>query len=195
MKRAELEKHLKQRVMVTLFDGSSYAGWLQKTGDELFQNNPNLSLVKNYYVLTPCEDATEGCSCLFRCSHVKRVSAYDMERVNTHLMEELIDYLESVGAWGDTTAYCNGHRYGQNGCGELRKTKAGTSYRDKGCCNVSERLAFCNPDTVTLTFEGALYGHLNGTCTDVPKRLNEIGWRYGMYYEQGYAWSLAFYPI
>lgn len=67
MKREELEKHLGEKVRVTLFDKKVVEGELHKTGEVKFKNDPNLYLPRNYYfVINPQ-------SVLFRSSHVIRV--------------------------------------------------------------------------------------------------------------------------
>lgn len=71
MKREELEKYLKQKVKIELFDGDTIEGYLRKTGEEEFKNNPNLYIPKNYYFLT---DGTLSCiSCIFKVSHINKI--------------------------------------------------------------------------------------------------------------------------
>ena len=72
MTREQLEKYLNKKVKVKLFDGDAIEGYLRKTGDDDFKNNPNLFIPKNYYFLT---DGSLNCiSCLFRVSHVVKMS-------------------------------------------------------------------------------------------------------------------------
>lgn len=66
MKRSELEKYLGKSVTITLFDNEVITGELHKTGEEKFKFNPDLYIPKNCYFLLPQ-------SCLFRCSHVKKL--------------------------------------------------------------------------------------------------------------------------
>lgn len=67
MKREELEKYIGKQVKITLFDNETITGELHKTGEEQFKNDANLYIPKNYYfVIYPH-------SCLFRCSHVKKI--------------------------------------------------------------------------------------------------------------------------
>ncbi len=67
MKRSDLEKYLGQKVKITLFDGDVIHGELHKTGEEQFKNDPNLYLPHNKYFLINPQ------SCVFRCSHIKRL--------------------------------------------------------------------------------------------------------------------------
>lgn len=72
MKKEELEKYLKQKVKIKLFDGDVIEGILRKTGEEDFKNNPNLYIPKNYYFLT--DGSLNTVSCLFRVSHVVKIN-------------------------------------------------------------------------------------------------------------------------
>lgn len=58
---------------IALFDGKLIRGYLRKTGDEKFKNNPNLYLRKNFYFVTETSESTVCISCIFRTSHVKGV--------------------------------------------------------------------------------------------------------------------------
>lgn len=72
MTREQLEKYLNEKVKVKLFDGDAIEGYLRKTGESDFKNNPNLYLPQNYYFLT---DGNLNCiSCLFRVSHIVKIS-------------------------------------------------------------------------------------------------------------------------
>lgn len=71
MKREQLEKYLNEKVKVQLFNGDTIEGYLRKTGEDDFKNNPNLYIPKNHYFLT---DVALNCvSCLFRVSHVVKI--------------------------------------------------------------------------------------------------------------------------
>lgn len=73
MKREELESYLGKKVEVTLSDGDVTQGYLRKTQDEAFKNNPNLYLPKNYYFTTASEHTLSENSVLFRSSDVKKI--------------------------------------------------------------------------------------------------------------------------
>lgn len=114
---------------------------------------------------------------------------------NEKFRDELIDYIDSLGSWYDVSLYCNGRRYVSEGFGkDLPRcyTDAGTVYYDAGTCDVTACVEYANPESITMTFEGPFYSDLNENPS-VGEKLNEIGKKYGCYYEQGYAWSLAFY--
>lgn len=69
MNRKALEENLGRRIKVRLFDGAEYEGYLRKSGDERYQNDPNLYLPKNYYFLT--DDYGVCKTCLFLVSHIQ----------------------------------------------------------------------------------------------------------------------------
>lgn len=71
MNKRNLEEYLGRKIMVQLFDNEVITGYLRKTGDEAFKNNPNLYIPKNYYFLTKTKESTVSETCLFRVSHIK----------------------------------------------------------------------------------------------------------------------------
>ncbi len=71
MKRSELEKHLGEKVVITLYDGKIIFGYLRKTRDGMFKDNPDLYLPVDRYFMTDGPASKQCISCLFRSSHVK----------------------------------------------------------------------------------------------------------------------------
>lgn len=71
MKREQLEKYLKEKVKVQLFDGDIIEGYLRKTGEDDFKNNPNLYIPQNRYFLV--DDNLNCISCLFRLCHIYKI--------------------------------------------------------------------------------------------------------------------------
>lgn len=71
MKRSELEKHLGEKVVITLYDGKIIFGYLRKTRDEMFKDNPDLYLPVNRYFMTDGPESKRCISYLFRSSYVK----------------------------------------------------------------------------------------------------------------------------
>ena len=67
MKRSDLEHYLGKVVTITLFDNEVVTGELHKTGEGQFKNDPNLYIPRKLYFLINPQ------SCLFRCSHVKKL--------------------------------------------------------------------------------------------------------------------------
>ena len=50
-------------------------------------------------------------------------------------------------------------------------------------------------DTLCMTFEGGLYDEINYGNGKIEDQINNFFSHYGLYPEQGYAWSLAVYPL
>lgn len=73
MNRQDFEKYLGKSVEIKLFDGEVVKGYLQKTGEERFKNDPSLYLRKGFYFVTGAEKSKICISCLFRVSHVTRI--------------------------------------------------------------------------------------------------------------------------
>ncbi len=73
MKRTDFEKYLNNFIEVKLFDGETIRGCLRKTQDEMFKNDANLYLPKNFYFVTENKNSKICISCLFKTSHVKCV--------------------------------------------------------------------------------------------------------------------------
>lgn len=117
------------------------------------------------------------------------------------LTETIIDYLNKRGLWeGEIVLYSNDKAYMPylpkiaNTTITKEKTTEGTTYFhiNRSVKNVTN---YCNPDTVTMTFEGELYDLINRNLDSTLQDLDRIGKEYGLFTEQGDAWSLAFYPI
>ena len=73
MTRADLDKQIGKYVKIILFDDTIMFGFLAKTGEERFKNNPNLCLKKGYYFLTANKTSLNCETCLFRVSHIKKI--------------------------------------------------------------------------------------------------------------------------
>lgn len=70
MKKEELNKMVGINVTITLFDNKIVTGYLHKTSEPLFKNNPNIHLhTKRYFV---ADENLQYISCFFRSSHVKK---------------------------------------------------------------------------------------------------------------------------
>lgn len=115
---------------------------------------------------------------------------------NKRLMEEIIRYLCKHGMFIDTCFYTNGRKYSPDqGKSGVECSTYGHKYYDHGDWDVTQQIEYNNPNTVTMTFEGPLYMAYNGYVSYPPAEedIQKIAEKYGLYPEQGYAWSLAFY--
>ena len=75
MRKAEFEqKYLGERVQIELFNGRVLTGFLEKTGDERFKNNPDLYLRKGDYCLIETLESQDNVDFfIFRFSHVQKI--------------------------------------------------------------------------------------------------------------------------
>ena len=73
MTRCELENHIGENVKIILFDGDIVLGYLHKTGEEMFKDEPNLYIPKNLYFVTLIKESNIRFSFLFKVSHIKKL--------------------------------------------------------------------------------------------------------------------------
>lgn len=111
---------------------------------------------------------------------------------------KIVALLTEYDVLGDCTIYANGKRW-------IYRYKFSEDYSEmtltekvEDNIDVKEYLEYCNPDTISITFDGSgLYSILNYDIDDrgFIKRFNALLKEYGLYYEQGFAWSLSLYEI
>lgn len=116
---------------------------------------------------------------------------------NIRLMEDIISYLQKRDVFDAVYLYVNGHRYSKDKKSEKdieKPTKYGTYY-DNGEYDVTEYVKYNNPEILTMVFDGPLYQEYNGSYGSykAEEDIRKICAKYGLYPEQGYAWSLAVY--
>lgn len=112
-----------------------------------------------------------------------------------NLMTDLVMYLYKNELLFDVNIYVNAKRYSTSEYNTDTNIKIGSAVMYQSDCeNPEECVEYCNKDTLTMTFEGPLYQALNYDGT-TEEDLNKIFAKYGLYYEQGYAWSLTAYDI
>lgn len=80
MTRNELERYLGKCVTITLLDKTVIEGTLHKTGEKAFADNPNLSVLLNFYF---CIDENNKVvkNTVFRVSHIQKISCYEKLRM------------------------------------------------------------------------------------------------------------------
>lgn len=122
------------------------------------------------------------------------------KKSHTEKMDELaldlIDFLQKNNLFHDITIYVNQKRLSSNPSEQAteHKTPFGAYYVTNNI-NVAEFIEYNNPDTITMSFEGPLYHMINYGSQKEQNRFENIFKKYGLYTEQGYAWSLAAYPL
>ena len=113
---------------------------------------------------------------------------------------KIVALLTEYDILGDCTIYANGKRwiYGYKVSDDAYELVLTEKVEDN--IDVKEYLEYCNSDTISITFDGSgLYGILNYDIDDrgfeFIERFNALLEEYGLYYEQGFAWSLSLYEI
>lgn len=104
---------------------------------------------------------------------------------------EIVALLAKNEVIGDVNFYCNNKRYKYDYSGNC------TIEED---IDVTEYLEYCNPETLSMTFEGDFYSIINydygyAFGAQIIDKFNTILKKYGLYFEQGNAWNLSLYPI
>lgn len=108
------------------------------------------------------------------------------------LVIDIIEYLQQHDMFFDINIYANNKRFStdKHKNDESRTSKHGEYYVSE-CTKIP--VEYNNPNTVTMTFEGPLYDALNYGSGKTEDELQKIFNKYGLYFELGYAWSLAAY--
>lgn len=110
---------------------------------------------------------------------------------------EIINFLIRKGLWQDTFVYVGDKRYG---CYDGEHYKYDNTwecvFREDGK-SAKDYVEYYS-DFLTMTFEGPFYAIVNyhaptKFCNQILEEFNDILKKYGVYYEQGYAWSLGLY--
>lgn len=106
----------------------------------------------------------------------------EQQDVNKKIANEMIKFLKRRKLWVDSAIYVNGTRIHSDG-------------RVEEGIDVTKYLEYCNPDGVSMIFEGPLNHHMNGyiSGSNVYQKLDEIANKYGFYIQPGYAWSISLY--
>lgn len=107
------------------------------------------------------------------------------------MAKDIIKFLKDNNLDIDVFLMYNGKRVNAENNEEVEIVSAG------------DYVEYFNDDTITMTFEGALYELLNGLWNSdydseyqkLYDEFNNIFKKYGLYYELGYAWSLTAYEL
>lgn len=121
----------------------------------------------------------------------KKLTATQKEK----LAIEIIKYLIKRDLFYDTCIYINNQRWSTNkkdNTTEKHISDETTVYVEDNI-DVLDYIVYGNPETITASFEGPLYHEINYGSGKAITDINKILDKYGMYLEQGYAWSFAAY--
>lgn len=113
------------------------------------------------------------------------------------LAKEVYDWCVKHEAWNDciiffdNMAWSSHSKWGDANGKEIRKGLF--EYEDKVATDYCQ---YHNNDTLSLNFEGNLYSIINGYCygwVDLYESFNKIFEKRGLYFEQGYSYTLSIY--
>lgn len=115
------------------------------------------------------------------------------------LAKDIYDWCIKNDLWGDCCIYFNGKAWaswdtwnGENG------KEIGNSlyeYKDR---NPTGYFEYANPQTLSMSFEGALNHVLNAYVpgwVKLEEEFSNIFTKHGYYYEMGHAWNLSAYEV
>jgi len=122
----------------------------------------------------------------------KEINSENMEALTL----EIIDFLQQNQLFQDVNIFCNNKQFSSNySAGSImEKAQLGIYYVMENR-NAADVVEFNNHNTITMTFEGPLYHILNYGPAKTEQAFLKLFNKYGLYYELGYAWSLAAYPV
>lgn len=112
------------------------------------------------------------------------------------LATKLIDYLAKRSYWYEMGIYVDNERWSSEPSDDTEEmtTDAGNKYYVKKDVDIKSCLEYSNPKTISMYFEGPLYHCINYNDYDFLTKLDKaLLAPYGLYFEQGYAWSAAAY--
>lgn len=110
------------------------------------------------------------------------------------LAKEVRQFLLDHEMWSDVRIYFNGKAFSTD------DGRGNYYYNDPENLVVLEDVdpsdyVEYTSDILTMTFEGPLYECLNYWFGKTEEEFRSIFRKYGLYYELGYAWSLAAFPL
>ncbi len=113
------------------------------------------------------------------------------------LAKELMYYFEQNDLWSQVCIYAAEKSFSSYYVpGSIKKEENQTIFYEKDEVDVSEKVEYCNPQTITITFEGPLYDMINYQDADFVYNLSKkFLYPHHLYFEQGHAWSMAAYNI
>lgn len=112
------------------------------------------------------------------------------------LAKEIYLYCRQNHLWGDNIIYFDGKAWSSydEWSGVQGKEIAPELYEYENR-NPRDYFEYCNPDTLSMSFEGSLYDVLNYGFGTTEEKLQEIFGKYGLYFELGNAWNLSAYEL
>jgi hypothetical protein len=110
---------------------------------------------------------------------------------------DIYEWCKKHALWGDNIIYFDGKAWSNSETwGGIEGKKIADDLYEHENKDPRDYLEYCNPKTLSMTFEGGLNHVLNGYTRGWVKLEEQFGKlfeKYGLYYEMGYAWSLSTY--
>ena len=115
------------------------------------------------------------------------------------LAREIYDWCMKKNLWGDSCIYFGGKAWASwSKWADVKGKKIGDSLYEYENKNPKDYFEYANPDTLSMSFEGALNHVLNAYVPGWVKLEDEFSKlfnKHGYYYEMGHAWNLSAYEL
>lgn len=108
---------------------------------------------------------------------------------------ELLTYLQRQDLFRYIHIYVNGQCYTSerhDSCTETRTTQYGKYFVIPNI-NAKEMMTYCNPDTISVTFDGDMYYFMNEPDNPIRQHIEDMFRTNGMYIDQGYPYDFSAY--
>ena len=114
-----------------------------------------------------------------------------------NLAKDIYDWCIENELWGDNCIYFNGKAWASwaDWHGEVGR-KINDRLYEYDNKNPVVYFEYANPNTLSMSFEGVLNYVLNGYtagCDKLINQFNKLFEKYGLWWEQGFAWTLSAY--
>ena len=118
---------------------------------------------------------------------------------NRSLVCDIVEWIDARGLRDDIAIYFNGNALatwnewgGENG----KEVLKGWYYYENR--NPRDYFMYCNPDTVSVSFEGTLNHYMNGYLNgwvEIYESFIDLPKPYGMFFEMGDSWNVSAYMV
>lgn len=135
---------------------------------------------------------------------IKQVTENSTPEEKEKLVYDLIKWLVKHDVFWDINIYCNNKCWKSNWYSDGDKKFPNNIVLDDPCIapepihivsniKAKDYIQYANEKLITMSFEGPLYHELNYGNGKLYQELQNFFKKRGLYFEQGYAWSLSVY--
>lgn len=133
----------------------------------------------------------------------KKITEQSTSEEKEQVVMDLIQWLAKQELFHDVCIYCNKKRWLSDWYNDRKEnvqvieneTISPDPFYVQENINVTDYIKYANENLITMSFEGPLYHALNYGNNDIYKNLRKFFAKRGLYFELGYAWSLATYEL